>query len=1141
MNSALQCLSATAPLTDYFLRGTWRDELNTDNPLGMGGRIPEAYATLIRNLWRSGIDRPASYAPRDFKLTIGQRNSTFQGYGQQDSHELLQSLLDGLHEDLNRIRRKVFVEDPDRAGESDDEFARISWDAYRRRNDSVIVDLFQALLKNRTVCQVCSHVSIKFDPYMYLQVPIPQPRDTAVEIVAVPHDAPSAPAASMRPRKIHVILPKASTIRDLKLRVAQLLAWSPLACADPAFSMVVELFQSKVHKVFDDDDETIDSFAPNDVICIVELGAPAPDFTAAWPRILDASGRVQDPAAHADSAAHAPVASLRPPFALTQLKVMLTLAPAGGNHFASSARLSSTSYSSSSYTIGKHFGNPSQAAAFKSMGDVLYRVIVRSLRRYALVPLFRRKGTLATNSLDSERAMNDNDDDDDDDDDDIVENSRHRPRPRRNSTDSSASGSAMPAANGDVYSASVQPMSLDMDPAGLDPAAASTQDSMLTAEDHQLDANGDMADASSQAAPGPHVNRKSSAAEPAERSSQSAPPAPPSWGPADLADNDFQNEAEWEPIPNLFRIFLSRPERSGYTPSYRQYSNYHKDLLYPLGAEEAEAGRLSKTAAQDGTASGIDANATDDAKTEDATVGALNSKTSPSTSRPPYAADGAVTPMADDAADENSKSPSSDLASRVHSKASISSPKMSAATAAAIAAARRKSAQAVKVNEPLYDEFTFSSDFEIVLDWDPAVASHVFGKQAIKTEAYYSSYSSYSSYGSSASTTTFDPEVDHVSRQHMLDLKERAKSTSISLKDCLAEFSREEILQGMDTMYCSKCKEHRPIRKKLDVYNAPKILVVHLKRFANGGRSGMSRSKIDVHVDAPTTGLDLSDVLVQPRPPTANPDDDLYDLYAVSNHFGGLGGGHYTAYAKNPVNGVWYNCDDSRVSPLSSDQIVTEAAYLLFYVHRSLPRTDLAQVVQEANERARAEEAEHRRRMEAQRQEQQQKFEREQQQRRDLEQQRRQRLADQNGAAAAPTWSPSSSPIIGPHLPPPSPPPMPPAYMSRSRDSSSTATISFSDDADEDKGRMSGLVDGDGDGDGLATVPSVAHYPVNYSNVPINSDLPSASMPDASYSPSPEFDTMDTDANDDIPTPIDFGSDPPPYTDPKRRSPSPSW
>lgn len=38
----------------------------------------------------------------------------------------------------------------------------------------------------------------------------------------------------------------------------------------------------------------------------------------------------------------------------------------------------------------------------------------------------------------------------------------------------------------------------------------------------------------------------------------------------------------------------------------------------------------------------------------------------------------------------------------------------------------------------------------------------------------------------------------------------------------------------------------------------------------------------------------------------------VYELYAISNHYGGLGGGHYTAFAKN--NGQWYEFDDSRVS-----------------------------------------------------------------------------------------------------------------------------------------------------------------------------------------------------------------------------------
>jgi ubiquitin C-terminal hydrolase len=32
----------------------------------------------------------------------------------------------------------------------------------------------------------------------------------------------------------------------------------------------------------------------------------------------------------------------------------------------------------------------------------------------------------------------------------------------------------------------------------------------------------------------------------------------------------------------------------------------------------------------------------------------------------------------------------------------------------------------------------------------------------------------------------------------------------------------------------------------------------------------------------------------------------IYDLYAVSLHSGGLGGGHYTAVCKNPVNNKWY-------------------------------------------------------------------------------------------------------------------------------------------------------------------------------------------------------------------------------------------
>jgi len=56
----------------------------------------------------------------------------------------------------------------------------------------------------------------------------------------------------------------------------------------------------------------------------------------------------------------------------------------------------------------------------------------------------------------------------------------------------------------------------------------------------------------------------------------------------------------------------------------------------------------------------------------------------------------------------------------------------------------------------------------------------------------------------------------------------------------------------------------------------------------------------------------------------------LYDLYAVSNHYGSLGGGHYTAFCKQR-DGQWFEFDDKRVTPVLDKTVVSSAAYLLFY------------------------------------------------------------------------------------------------------------------------------------------------------------------------------------------------------------------
>ena len=176
MNSALQCLAHTKELSDYFLcklylllrmttystfiAGVYQNELNPDNPLGMGGAIAEAFGALLHRIWAKD-STASSYSPREFKMQLQRFAPQFSGYQQHDSQELVAFLLDGLHEDLNRVLKKPYVEKPDWEGGGDLElaqFAQKSWHGYMQRNDSVIVDLFQGQYQSTLVCPECDKV-----------------------------------------------------------------------------------------------------------------------------------------------------------------------------------------------------------------------------------------------------------------------------------------------------------------------------------------------------------------------------------------------------------------------------------------------------------------------------------------------------------------------------------------------------------------------------------------------------------------------------------------------------------------------------------------------------------------------------------------------------------------------------------------------------------------------------------------------------------------------------------------------------------------------------------------------------------------------------------------------------------------------
>lgn len=181
-------------------------------------------------------------------------------------------------------------------------------------------------------------------------------------------------------------------------------------------------------------------------------------------------------------------------------------------------------------------------------------------------------------------------------------------------------------------------------------------------------------------------------------------------------------------------------------------------------------------------------------------------------------------------------------------------------------------------------------DETLIIDWNE--------------EAYEATFGSHNSLASwEHMEDIHDPEL-----QRRRLIRQKKARNGVALSDCLDEFHREEVLSENDAWYCPRCKEHRRATKKFELWKLPDILVMHFKRFRS---SRAFRDKIDCLIDFPLE-LDMSDRVVCP------PEDGKsmeYELFAVDNHYGGLGGGHYTAFARNFTDGCWYEYNGMSASP----------------------------------------------------------------------------------------------------------------------------------------------------------------------------------------------------------------------------------
>jgi ubiquitin carboxyl-terminal hydrolase 8 len=180
LNATMQCLNATAPLTNHFLSNKWRGDIQRHNRGSAGNLLPINYANLTHALWASDTD---AVGPRTFREFFRRQSGTeISEDRQHDAKEFLDLILDYLHSDMNlnynRNILKGLSAEQERIREAMPPYqvSDIEWQRYLHRDSSFISRLFAGQHSSRLRCLTCNATSTIYETFFSLSVELPDPR-----------------------------------------------------------------------------------------------------------------------------------------------------------------------------------------------------------------------------------------------------------------------------------------------------------------------------------------------------------------------------------------------------------------------------------------------------------------------------------------------------------------------------------------------------------------------------------------------------------------------------------------------------------------------------------------------------------------------------------------------------------------------------------------------------------------------------------------------------------------------------------------------------------------------------------------------------------------------------------------------------
>ncbi len=176
MNSTLQLFSNITELKDYLYNKDYMSDLEK---IQSKGNITKSLGFVIENLWSS--NSYYSFAPSQFKSIIGYYNPKFLRNEPNDSRELIQYIIDSLHEELNINKGREYTEDEDDNMNLEKQF-KYEKDSFEYENNSIISKLFYGIQGIETKCLKCNNKFYSFDHFSILSLPILETINRAIEL-----------------------------------------------------------------------------------------------------------------------------------------------------------------------------------------------------------------------------------------------------------------------------------------------------------------------------------------------------------------------------------------------------------------------------------------------------------------------------------------------------------------------------------------------------------------------------------------------------------------------------------------------------------------------------------------------------------------------------------------------------------------------------------------------------------------------------------------------------------------------------------------------------------------------------------------------------------------------------------------------